>query len=112
MSDLLVKLAVAVANNIATFLGATAGNTVMALLPLVATFVVIWYFERRQGSDISRYGRRHFAHDVAYAWFYNSGAFRLLGAALIYSVIQDRLGFMRLGLLEGCRSWWWAFCTP
>jgi sterol desaturase/sphingolipid hydroxylase (fatty acid hydroxylase superfamily) len=101
MSDVLAAFLWGVAANIATFLGATAGNTVEALLPIVATFILIWYFERRQGSDTSRYGRRHFAHDVAWAWFYNSGAFRLLGASLIYNSIQDRLGFMQLGLLEG-----------
>lgn len=91
----------AVAANLGTFLGATAANTVQALLPIVAMFVAIWYFERRQGSDTSRYVRRHFAHDVAYALFYNSGAFNLLGASLIYAAVQDQLGFMGLGLLEG-----------
>jgi sterol desaturase/sphingolipid hydroxylase (fatty acid hydroxylase superfamily) len=101
MSDLPAKLAVLVANNIATFLGATAANTVKALLPLVATLVVIWYLERRQGADTSRYRRRHFAHDVAYAWFYNSGAFGMLGASLVYRIIQERLGFMHVVLLEG-----------
>jgi sterol desaturase/sphingolipid hydroxylase (fatty acid hydroxylase superfamily) len=101
MNDLLAAFLWGAAANIATFLGATAGNTVEALLPIVATFVLIWYFERRQGADTSRYGRRHFAHDVAYAWFYNSGAFRLLGASLIYNALEDRLEFMRLGLLEG-----------
>jgi sterol desaturase/sphingolipid hydroxylase (fatty acid hydroxylase superfamily) len=100
MSDLLATF-LWLANSIATFLGATAGNTVTALLPIGAMFVLIWFCERRQGSDISRYGRRHFAHDVAYAWFYNSGAFRLLGASLIYNAVQDQLSFMRLGVLEG-----------
>ena len=101
MSDLLAALFWEAAANMATFLGATTGNTVRALLPMIAMFIMIWCFERRQGSDTSRYRRRHFAHDVAYAWFYNSGAFRLLGASLIYSVVQDQLSFMRLGLLEG-----------
>jgi sterol desaturase/sphingolipid hydroxylase (fatty acid hydroxylase superfamily) len=101
MSDLLAKLALEVANHIATFLGATTANTVKAVLPIVATFAVIWFFERRQGSDTSRYRRRHFAHDVAYAWFYNSGAFGLLGASLVYSAVRSQLSFMRLELLEG-----------
>jgi sterol desaturase/sphingolipid hydroxylase (fatty acid hydroxylase superfamily) len=101
MSELLVSLLVMLANSIATFLGATAANTVAALLPMVATFVVIWLCERRQGADTSRYRRRHFAHDVAYAWFYNSEAFRILGASLVYNAVQDELSFMRLGLLEG-----------
>jgi sterol desaturase/sphingolipid hydroxylase (fatty acid hydroxylase superfamily) len=101
VGDFLAKLLYGVAVVIARFLGATARNTVDALLPLVAMFVLIWYFERRQGSDTSRYRRRPFGHDVAYAWFYNSGAFRLLGASLVYDALQDRLGFMRLELLEG-----------
>jgi sterol desaturase/sphingolipid hydroxylase (fatty acid hydroxylase superfamily) len=102
MSDLLTKfLELLVALNVGGFLGATTANTVKALLPLIATFILIWYFERRQGSDMSRYGRRHFVHDVAYAWFYNSGAFQMLGASLIYGAVQDQLSFMQLGLLEG-----------
>jgi sterol desaturase/sphingolipid hydroxylase (fatty acid hydroxylase superfamily) len=101
MSDSLTTFLGVIARSIGTFLGATAANTVTAVLPIAAMFIPIWYFERRQGSDLSRYGRRHFVHDVAYAWFYNSGAFGLLGASLIYSAVQDQLGFMRLGLLEG-----------
>ena len=86
---------------IAGFLGAVAGNTVRALLPMAALFIPIWYLERRQGSDTSRYRRRHFAHDVAYALFYDSGAFRVLGASLIWSAVQNQLNFMRIGLLDG-----------
>jgi sterol desaturase/sphingolipid hydroxylase (fatty acid hydroxylase superfamily) len=101
MSELLAQLVAVVANDIARFLSATAANTVAALVPIVAMFIPILYFEHRQGSDTSRYRRRHFAHDVAYAWFYNSGAFLMLGASLIYGAVQAQLSFMRLGLLEG-----------
>jgi sterol desaturase/sphingolipid hydroxylase (fatty acid hydroxylase superfamily) len=83
------------------FLAATAVNSVRALLPLVPWFIVIWFFERRQGSDTSRYRRRHFAHDLAYVLFYDGGLFRVLGAALIYDAVQSQLGFMRIGLFEG-----------
>ena len=86
---------------IATFLGAMTFNTARALLTIGALFIPIWYLERRQGSDISRYRRRHFAHDVAYALFYDSGAFRVLGASMVFSVVQNQLSFMRAGLLEG-----------
>jgi sterol desaturase/sphingolipid hydroxylase (fatty acid hydroxylase superfamily) len=101
MSDFLVAFFGLVVGNVAAFLSATLANTVAALVPIVAMFIPILYFERRQGSDISRYRRRHFVHDVAYAWFYNSGAFLMLGASLIYGAVQDQLSFMRLGLLEG-----------
>src|SRR4051812_36843397 len=83
------------------FLAGTAVNTVHALIPIAAAFVVIWFFERRQGSDTSRYRRRHFAHDVAYVAFYDSGIFRVLGAALIYDAVQSRLGFLQVGLFAG-----------
>ena len=86
---------------IAGFLGTVAANSVRALLLLAAWFVLIWCLERLQGADTSRYRRRHFAHDIAYALFYDSGAFRLLGASLIFAAVQDQLGFMQLGLLEG-----------
>jgi sterol desaturase/sphingolipid hydroxylase (fatty acid hydroxylase superfamily) len=83
------------------FLAATAVNTLRALVPLVPWFLLIWFFERRQGSDTSRYRRRPFAHDVAYVLFYDGGLFRVLGAALIYDAVQSQLGFMRMGLFEG-----------
>ena len=86
---------------VAGFLGMVTANTLRALLPLAGVFVVVWLFERRQGSDTSRYQRRHFGHDVAYAWFYDSGAFRVLGASLVFAAMQDRLGFLQLGLFEG-----------
>jgi len=86
---------------LASNLGLMAANTARALLTIAALFVPIWYLERRQGADTSRYRRRSFAHDVAYVLFYDSGAFRILGAALIYGAVQDRLGFMELGLAEG-----------
>jgi sterol desaturase/sphingolipid hydroxylase (fatty acid hydroxylase superfamily) len=102
MSDLLTKLLqLLVAANVGGFLGATAANTVKALIPIALMFIPSWFFERRQGADTSRYRRRHFAHDVFYAWFYNSGVFGMLGASLVYAALQDQLGFMRLGLLEG-----------
>ena len=101
MIDLLAALFWAFARRVAEFLGATAGNTSVVLVPFAVMFVAIWFFERRQGSDTSRYVRRNFAHDVGYALFYNSGAFNLLGASMIYAALEDRLGFMRLGLLEG-----------
>jgi sterol desaturase/sphingolipid hydroxylase (fatty acid hydroxylase superfamily) len=101
MSDSLTLYLAVLAARSAAFLAATAVNTARALLPIIAIFIPIWYFERRQGSDTSRYRRRHFAHDVAYAVFYDSGTFRVLGASLIWSTIQDQLGPMRLGLLEG-----------
>src|SRR5947209_7730048 len=82
-------------------LGGIAANTTRAVLMIVALFVPIWYLERRQGSDTSRYRRRHFAHDVAYALFYDGGVFRVLGASLIWSAVQDQMSFMRLGLLAG-----------
>jgi sterol desaturase/sphingolipid hydroxylase (fatty acid hydroxylase superfamily) len=91
----------ALAANLVWFIREIARNTALALLLIVPVLIAIWYCERRQGSDTSRYARRHFGHDVAYALFYNSGAFNLLGASLIYGVVQDQLGFMRLGLLEG-----------
>ena len=93
MSDLLSTLAYQ--------LGVMASNTTRALLTMAVLFIPIWYLERRQGSDTSRYVRRHFAHDVAYFLFYDSGAFRVLGAALIWGAVQNQLTFMRLGLLEG-----------
>jgi sterol desaturase/sphingolipid hydroxylase (fatty acid hydroxylase superfamily) len=86
---------------IMTFLGTVAANTTRALLPIVVMFVPIWFFERRQGSDTSRYRRRPFAHDVAYHLFYESGAFGVLGASLVFGLVQNQLGFMRLGLFEG-----------
>jgi sterol desaturase/sphingolipid hydroxylase (fatty acid hydroxylase superfamily) len=101
MSDQIATVLVVLAARAAGFLGTVSANTVNALLPLIAMFIPIWYLERRQGSDTSRYRRRHFAHDVAYALFYDSGAFRVLGASLIWSAVQDQLSFMRLGLLEG-----------
>src|SRR5690349_13877406 len=99
--DRIATLFTGVAGRIASFLGATAANTALALLPLLALFGAIWWFERRQGSDTARYGRRPFGHDVAYAWFYNSGAFGLLGASLVYDMVRDRLGFIQLDLLQG-----------
>src|SRR5262245_3741907 len=93
MSDLISTLAFQI--------GAMAANTARALATIAALFVPIWYLERRQGSDTSRYRRRHFFHDFAYVLFYDSGAFRILGAALIYGAIENQLGFMRLGLAEG-----------
>jgi sterol desaturase/sphingolipid hydroxylase (fatty acid hydroxylase superfamily) len=89
---------------IATFaqnLGVMAANTARALMMIAAMFIPIWYLERRRGSDTSRYRRRHFAHDFAYVLFYDSGAFRILGAALVYGLLQNQLGFMELGLAEG-----------
>jgi sterol desaturase/sphingolipid hydroxylase (fatty acid hydroxylase superfamily) len=95
-----LHLAVLAARALGFFAG-TAVNTVRALLPIAAIFVPIWYLERRQGSDTSRYRRRHFAHDVAYVVFYDSGLFRVLGAALIYDAVQNQLSFMRVGLFAG-----------
>ena len=89
---------------LATFaqnLGVMAANTARALMMIAAMFVPIWLLERRQGSDTSRYRRRHFAHDFLYVLFYDSGAFRILGASLVYGLIQSQLGFLRLALAEG-----------
>jgi sterol desaturase/sphingolipid hydroxylase (fatty acid hydroxylase superfamily) len=82
-------------------LGIMAANTARALLTIAALFVPIWYLERRQGCDTSRYARRSFVHDFAYALFYDSGAFRVLGAALVFGALQNQLSFLRLGLAEG-----------
>ena len=101
MSDTLTLHLAMIAARALGFLAGTAVNTVRALLPMAAWFIVIWFFERRQGSDTSRYRRRHFAHDVAYVVFYDSGLFRVLGAALIYDAVQNQLSFMRVGLFLG-----------
>ena len=70
---------------------ALAINVARALLIIVALFIPIALLERRQGSDTSRYGTRHFAHDVAYALFYQSGVYTVLFASLIGSALQSRL---------------------
>jgi sterol desaturase/sphingolipid hydroxylase (fatty acid hydroxylase superfamily) len=105
MSESLTLYLATLAGRTAGFLAATVVNSARALLPIAVIFLVIWFFERRQGSDTSRYRRRHFAHDVAYALFYDSGAFRMLGASLIYAAVQDQLSFMRMGLFEGLPIW-------
>lgn len=100
MSALILQLVFFVVG-VLGFLAATAVNTVHALVPLVVMFILIWYFEWRQGSDTSRYRRRHFAHDVAYVVFYDSGLFSVLGAALVYDAVRNQFGFIRVGLFEG-----------
>lgn len=99
MSDLILTWLVHQAGILAAHLVQIAVNTARALLTIVLLFIPIWYFERRQGSDTSRYGRRSFAHDLAYTLFYDTGVFRVLGASLIWGAVQDQLGFMRIGLL-------------
>src|SRR5262245_53586487 len=76
-------------------------NVARAASILIATLLPIYYLEYRQRSDTSRYRRRHFAHDVAWALFYHSGAFEVIGASLIWGSVEDRLSFIKLGLLEG-----------
>jgi sterol desaturase/sphingolipid hydroxylase (fatty acid hydroxylase superfamily) len=97
MNDLLLRLVAGAG----AMLPGILVNTVRALLTIVAIFIPIWYLERRQGADTSRYGHRNFAHDVAYALFYDSGVFRVLGASLIWGAVQDNMSFARMGLLEG-----------
>ena len=72
-----------------------------ALLLSAALFAVIFFFEWRQGSDPRRYLSRNFLNDVGYMLFYQGGVYQFLLFAPLLGIVQARLSFFRVGIIEG-----------
>ncbi len=69
-----------------------------ALFVVVSLLVVL--FELRSGASMARYRSKAFINDALYTLFYRGGFFSVFFSAAVVNGLGDRLGFLRLNLLN------------
>ena len=83
----------------ALFPGVFERGAATAGVYLVVLFVAVWAIEKACGTRTRNYRTRGFGQDVAYYFYYRSGAHRILFTAAVFSALDGPLSFLDLKLL-------------
>jgi sterol desaturase/sphingolipid hydroxylase (fatty acid hydroxylase superfamily) len=80
--------------------GEFARNCASALLHVIAIYFVVLAIEKAYGTRTENYKSRDFMHDLAYYFYYRSGAQKFLFTAAVFVALDTPLSFLDLKLLS------------
>jgi len=79
--------------------GAFERSCVTALLHLIIIYFVVLAIEKAYGTRTKNYRSRDFLHDLAYFFYYRSGAQQFLFTAAVFAALDKPLSFLEIKLL-------------